>query len=334
MMDLRTTYLGLELKNPMVPSSSPLTRDLGTLRALEDAGASAVVLPSLFEEEITLENELLNQHLTQGTESFAEALTYFPETGAYRSGPDDYLASVQAAKASLDLPVIGSLNGVSAGGWLRYAAEIEQAGADALEINVYYLPTDPSVSGAEIEDMYLDLVGQLAEAISIPLAVKLSPFISAVPNFVHRLGEHGAQGAVLFNRFYQPDIDIEALEVVPDLILSHSHELRLPLRWIAILYGRVGLDLALTTGVHTAVDAIKGVMAGAHVTMLASELLHGGPDRLTQLLLDLSEWMEEHEYESLAQMQGSMSQLHTAEPAAFERANYMRVLGSYSPAHR
>ena len=334
MMDLRTTYLGLELKNPLVPSSSPLTRDLGSLRALEDAGASAVVLPSLFEEEITLENELLNEHLTQGTESFAEALTYFPETGAYRSGPDDYLERVRSAKSNLDLPVIGSLNGVSAGGWLRYAAEIEQAGADALEINVYYLPTDPSVSGAEVEEMYLDLVSQLAQEISIPLAVKLSPFISAVPNFVQRLGERGAQAAVLFNRFYQPDIDVDELEVVPELVLSHSHELRLPLRWIAILYGRVGVDLALTTGVHTAVDAIKGVMAGAKVTMLASELLQGGPGRLTQILLDLSEWMEEHEYDSLAQMQGSMSQLHTAEPAAFERANYMRVLGSYSPAHR
>lgn len=321
MMDMSTSYLGLKLKNPLVPSASPLSRDLSTLKQLEDAGASAVVLYSLFEEEITLQNELLNEHLMQGTESFAEALSYFPEAGAYRTGPEEYLEHVHQAKEALDIPLIGSLNGISTGGWIEYAKQIEQAGADALELNVYYLTTEPNVSGSDTEDMYVELVRDVGDSIDIPMAVKLNPFFSSIPFTVRQLAESGAAGAVLFNRFYQPDIDIENLEVVPNLVLSDSSELRLPLRWISILYGRVDLDLALTTGVHTAEDALKGVMAGASVTMMTSELLQHGVRRLGQILTEMNLWMSEKEYSSIDQMKGSMSQLNTAEPAAFERAD-------------
>ncbi len=332
-MDLSTDYLGLQLKNPLVPSASPLSRDVSSLRQLEDAGAAAVVMHSLFEEEIQLESELLDEQLERGVESFPEALSYFPEAGAYRTGPDVYLETLSEAKEALGIPVIGSLNGTSTGGWIRYAEEIEQAGADALEINVYYLPTDPEKAASEIEARYFELVEDLADRIDIPLAVKLSPFFSSIPNAVRRLKEAGAAGAVLFNRFYQPDFDIERLEVVPHLVLSDSDELRLPLRWIAILYGRVDIDLALTTGVHSAKDALKGVMAGARVTMMTSELLMRGTRRLGEILTDMRIWMDEYEYESIEQMRGSLSQQRAAEPAAFERANYMKVLGSYSPAH-
>lgn len=328
-MDLSTTYLGLDLKNPLVPSASPLSRDIGSLRQLEDAGASAVVMYSLFEEEVRLESEMLNEYLTQGTESYAEALSYFPEAGAYRNGGEQYLDHIRQAKAALDIPVIGSLNGTSAGGWVRYAREIEQAGADALELNMYYLPTDPDVSGLEVESSYAQLLRAVAGSVEIPVAVKLSPFFSSIPHIVKQMGEAGAQGAVLFNRFYQPDLDIETLEIVPDLVLSDRDELRLPLRWIAILYGRVPIDLALTTGVHTAEDAIKGVMAGAAVTMMASELLQRGPRRLGEIEAEMRRWMEDMEYESIRQMRGSLSQINSAEPSAFERANYMRVLASY-----
>lgn len=333
-MDLSTDYLGLQLKNPLVPSSSPLSRDVSSLKQLEDAGAAAVVMHSLFEEEITLESELLDEQLERGAESFPEALSYFPEAGAYRTGPEDYLETLRSAKEALGIPVIGSLNGTSTGGWIRYATEIEEAGADALEINVYYLPTNPSTSGAEIEERYFKLVEDLLDEVSIPMAVKLNPFFSSIPHVVDRLGEVGAAGAVLFNRFYQPDFDIESLEVVPHLVLSDSDELRLPLRWIAILYGRVDIDLALTTGVHSVEDAIKGIMAGAKVTMMTSELLERGTRRLGEILTEMRLWMEENEYGSIAQMRGSLSQENTAEPATFERANYMKVLGSYSPAHQ
>ena len=332
-MDMSTSYLGLKLKNPLVPSASPLSRDLSTLKQLEDAGAAAVVLYSLFEEEITLKNELLNEHLTQGTESFAEALSYFPEAGAYRTGPDAYLEHIRQSKEALAIPLIASLNGVSTGGWIKYAEQIEQAGADALELNVYYLATDPATSGQDVENMYSQLVRDVSSSVDIPVAVKLNPFFSSIPFAVNQMAEAGAAGAVLFNRFYQPDIDIENLEVTPNLVLSDSSELRLPLRWISILYGRVDLDLALTTGVHSGEDAIKGIMAGASVTMMTSELLANGVRRLGQILTEMSLWMSEREYKSIEQMRGSMSQIKTAEPAAFERANYMRVLGSYSPAH-
>jgi dihydroorotate dehydrogenase (fumarate) len=330
-MDLSTTYLGLKLKNPLVPSSSPLTRDIGNLRRMEDAGAAAVVLYSLFEEQIYQESHTLDQYLTQGTESFAEALSYFPEAPEYQSGPEVYLEHLYKAKRALDIPVIGSLNGVSTGWWVQYAADIEAAGADALELNVYYLPTDLHFSGSDVETMYLDLLRDVRAAVSIPVAVKLSPYFSNIANIAYRLTVAGADGLALFNRFYQPDLDLDMLEVTPNLKLSSSVEMRLPLRWIAILYGRIAADLALTTGVHTITDVAKGLAAGAAVTMMASELLQNGIDRLKVLRAGLEAWLVEHEYESVAQLQGSLSQINCAEPAAFERANYMRVLSSYAP---
>lgn len=330
-MDLSTTYLGLKLKNPLVPSSSPLTRSLDSLRQMEDAGASAVVLYSLFEEQINQESHTLDHYLSQGTNSFAEALSYFPEATEYQSGPDGYMEHIRMAKAALDIPVIASLNGVSTGGWIRYAKEVEQAGADALELNVYYLPTDPSLSGVEVEQIYFDVLRDVKSAVSIPIAMKLSPYFSSMANMAYRLANAGANGLVLFNRFYQPDLDLDNLTVVPNLKLSSSIELRLPLRWIAILYGRIPCDLALTTGVHTVTDVVKGVAAGASVTMVASELLQNGINRLQVLRTGMEAWLVDHEYESLDQLRGSLSQINCAEPAAFERANYMRVLSSYAP---
>jgi dihydroorotate dehydrogenase (fumarate) len=330
-MDLSTTYLGLKLKNPLVPSSSPLSRNISSLKRMEDNGAAAIVLYSLFEEQITLESQTLNHYLTQGIESFPEALTYFPEAAEYESGPDEYTEHIRQAKEKLDIPIIASLNGVSTGGWVKYARTIEEAGADALELNIYYVATDPNLPGSEVEQIYLDVLRDVKEVVKIPVAMKLSPYFSALANMAGRLADTGADGLVLFNRFYQPDLDIENLEVVPHLVLSSSNELRLPLRWIAILYGRVGTDLALTTGVHTVEDVIKGLMAGASVTMMASELLRNGVGRISELLFDLERWLIEYEYESVEQMLGSMSQKNVAEPAAFERANYMRVLSSFAP---
>lgn len=330
-MDLTTTYLGLNLKNPLVPSSSPLSRNLGSLKRMEDCGASAIVLYSLFEEQITLESHTLNNYLTQGVESFPEALTYFPEAAEYETGPAEYLEHIQKAKNSLDIPIIASLNGVSTGGWVKYARDIQEAGADALELNIYYMPTDHNLNGNEVEQIYLDVLRDVKEAVSLPVAMKLSPYFSALANIAQQMDEGGADGLVLFNRFYQPDLDIENLEVVPHLVLSTSSELRLPLRWIAILYGRIEADLALTSGIHTAEDVLKALMAGASVTMMASELLRNGIDRLGEILVDLERWLVEYEYESVNQMQGSLSQINCAEPAAFERANYMRVLSSFAP---
>lgn len=330
-MDLSTKYLGLKLKNPLVPSSSPLTRNLSSLKRMEDSGAAAIVLYSLFEEQITMESQDLNHYLTQGIESFPEALTYFPEAREYESGPDEYMEHISRAKKSLGIPIIASLNGVSTGGWIKFARNIQEAGADALELNVYYIPTDPNLSGGEVEQIYIDILKDVKEAVTIPVAMKLSPYFSAMSNIARRLVEEGADGLVLFNRFYQPDFDIENLEVVPHLLLSTSSELRLPLRWIAILYDRIEADLALTTGVHTVEDVLKGLMAGANVTMMASELLRNGVGRLNEILIDLERWLDEYEYEALNQLQGSLSQANCAEPAAFERANYMRVLSSYAP---
>jgi dihydroorotate dehydrogenase (fumarate) len=330
-MDLTTTYLGLNLKNPLVPSSSPLSRNLNNLKRMEDSGASAIVLYSLFEEQITLESQDLNHYLTQGVESFPEALTYFPEASEYETGPDEYLEHIQKAKSSLEIPIIASLNGVSTGGWVRYARDIQEAGVDALELNIYYLPTDSNLNGKEVEQIYLDVLRDVKEAVSIPVAMKLSPYFSALAHVARKMDEGGADGLVLFNRFYQPDLDIENLDVVPHLVLSTSSELRLPLRWIAILYGRIEADLALTTGIHRTEDVLKGLMAGASVTMMASELLRNGIDRLGEILVDLERWLIEYEYESVNQMQGSLSQINCAEPAAFERANYMRVLSSFAP---
>ena len=329
MSDLTTQYLGLTLKNPIVASASPLTKKIDSAKKLDDAGVGAIVMYSLFEEQIIHESLELDHYLTRGTNTFAEALSYLPDLGTYATGPGKYLDHLNAVKKSVSVPVIGSLNGVSKGGWTKYAHYIQEAGADALELNLYYLPTDPDLTTAELENTYLDLIFDVHSAVNIPLSVKLSPFTTALPNFAKRCVEAGANGLVLFNRFYQPDFDLDNLEVVDSLVLSTSDELRLPLRWISILYGRVGIDLALTSGVHTATDVIKSMMAGAKVTMIASELLKNGYDRVPDILTTIQFWMEEHGYESIRQMQGSMSQQAVKEPAAFERANYMRVLGSY-----
>ena len=329
-MDLTTTYLGMRLKNPLVPSSSPLTRHLSTLRQMEDEGAAAVVLYSLFEEEINRQSYTLDRYLSEGTESFAEALSYFPEAPTYRQvGPEAYLDYIRQAKQALDIPVIASLNGVSTGGWTRYAREIEQAGADALEINIYYVPTRLDLVSAEVEQIYLDVLNDVRSSIQIPLAMKMNPYFSAIANLSNRLAQAGANGLVLFNRFYQPDLDLENLEVVPHLVLSNSAELRLPLRWTAILYGRISADLANTTGVHTSEDVLKGIAAGAAVTMMASELLKNGVGRIGDILDEVRQWLLEHDYESLSQQHGSLSQINCAAPAAFERANYVRLIGSY-----
>jgi dihydroorotate dehydrogenase (fumarate) len=328
-IDLGTTYLGMTLANPLVASASPLGEDIDTIRRMEDAGVAAVVLPSLFEEQITLESHWLDRHLTQGSESFAEALTYFPDMTTYNLGPDGYLEHVRRVKAAVSIPVIGSLNGISTGGWISYARKIQEAGADALELNVYFIPTDPQVTGSQIEQMYVDLVGDVAASVRIPLAVKLGHAFTAVANLARRLDQAGARALVLFNRFYQPDFDLESLAVVPRLTLSSSYEVLLRLHWVAILYGRVQADLAVTGGVHTAPDVLKCMMAGARVTMMTSALLRHGVDHLRRVRDDLARWMEEHEYESIRQMQGSMSQRSVAEPAAFERANYLKVLSSY-----
>jgi dihydroorotate dehydrogenase (fumarate) len=328
-MDLTTSYLGLKLKHPIVPSASPLSSTLSGIRRLEDAGASAVVMYSLFEEQIDAESKVLDHYLTYGTESYSEALSYFPRLDRYNVGPSDYLHLIHMAKKSVDVPIIASLNGVSSGGWIEYARHIEEAGADALELNIYYIPTDPTMTSAEVEAIYVNIVRDVKRHLTIPVAVKLSPFFSAFANVAARLVEAGADGLVLFNRFYQPDFDLEQLEVVPHLVLSNSNEMRLPLRWVAMLYGRVDVDFAITSGVHTHMDALKGLMAGAKVTMMASELLRNGEGRIGQVVSELTQWMEEHEYESVEQMQGSMSQRNVAEPAAFERANYMKVLQSW-----
>ncbi|HNZ12676.1 MAG TPA: dihydroorotate dehydrogenase-like protein [Anaerolineaceae bacterium] len=329
MVDLTTTYLGLTLKNPLVASASPLSKKVDTVRRLEDAGISAVVMYSLFEEQISHESHALDHFLSHGSESFAEALTYFPDLDHYNIGPDEYLNLIRKLKQSVSIPVVGSLNGVSAGGWVDHARMIEQAGADALELNIYYLPTDAALTAAELEQAYVDLVAAVRKQIRIPLAVKLSPYFTALPHFASALVGAGANALVLFNRFYQPDLDIETLEVLPTLDLSTSAELRLPLRWTALLYGRIKADLALTTGVHTATDVVKATMAGANVTMLASELIAHGPARAAEIAADLEQWLVKYEYTSIKQMRGSMSQQNVAEPAAFERANYMKALQSF-----
>lgn len=285
---------------------------------------------SLFEEQITHESQELDHYLERGTHSYAKSLSYFPDLGSYNLGSEPYLEHLHRVKRAVDIPVIGSLNGISSGGWVQYAQRIEQAGADALELNIYYLPTDPNLSGAELEEEYVKLVRDVRATVKIPIALKLSPFFTSLPHIARRFVEAGANGLVLFNRFYRPDFDLEELEVIPNLELSTSYELRLPLRWIALLYGRIETDFALTSGVHTAQDVLKAVMAGASVAMTTSALLEYGIGRLTHILTDLQVWMEEHEYESVTSMKGSMSQRAVAEPAAFERANYMKVLNAFN----
>mgnify|MGYP005834236321 FL=1 len=329
MADLTTTYLGLNLKNPLVASASPLSKKVEGVQRLEEAGVSAVVMYSLFEEQIVHESQALDHYLTRGSESFAEALTYFPDLERYNVGPESYLELIYRIKKAVSIPVIGSLNGISTGGWINYAKRIEEAGADALELNIYYVPTDPKLTGQELEQTYVQLVRDVRSQISIPLAVKLSPYFSALPHMAAQLANAGANGLVLFNRFYQPDLDIESLEVVPNLVLSTSDELRLPLRWVAILYGRIKADLALSSGVHSAGDVVKALMAGANVAMTTSELLAKGIGRATEILADLNNWLDEFEYTSVRQMIGSMSHQAVAEPAAFERANYMKALQSF-----
>jgi dihydroorotate dehydrogenase (fumarate) len=330
-MDLSTEYMGLKLKNPIVPSSSPLSHSVEGIRRLEDAGAAAVVMYSLFEEQITLESFYLDYYLSHGTDCYAESLNYFPEMKGYNIGPDDYLDLIQQAKQAVDIPIIGSLNGISTGGWIDYACLIEEAGADALELNVYYIPTSTYMTGSEVEYIYTDILCDVKKVVSIPVSMKLSPYFSSTAYVAGQFAENGADALVLFNRFYQPDFDLEKLEVVPRLVLSDSDELRLPLCWAAILFGRVDLDLAITTGVHTSEDVLKALMAGARVAMMASELLKNGIERIGEILGQIEQWMTEHEYESVRQMIGSLSQKNVSEPSAFERANYMKMLASYKP---
>ncbi len=328
--DLRTRYLGLELANPVVPSASTLSSRIDTLKRLQDAGAAAVVFQSLFEEQIEHEEIALHRALEYGTESFAEATTYLPEMEEYNTGPDEYLRHLEASKQELQIPVIGSLNGDSRGGWIRYAKLIEEAGADALELNVYYIAADPNESGEQVEQRYLDLVSSVRSSVKIPLAVKVGPFFSSVANMARRLVEAGADGLVLFNRFMQPDIDLETLQVDPTLHLSSPEEVRLPLRWIGILHGRVQASLAATTGVHGAEEAIKLILAGADVTMMASALFLHGPEHVTSVVDGIRSWLDEHEYRSVEQAKGSVSQANVADPAAFARSNYMQMLVNFT----
>lgn len=329
-MDLSTTYMGLKLKNPLVPSASPLSTSLDKSRALEDAGASAIVMYSLFEEQITRDARELDHVLTTYSEAYAEALDYFPEPAEYNNmEAEDYLEQIAKLKKSLEIPVIASLNGVSSGGWMKFARKMEEAGADALELNIYYMATDSSMSSAEVEANYLEDIRAVKRELDIPVAVKVGPYFSAFANMAIKMVEAGADALVLFNRFYQPDINLEELEVEPALQLSGSFEKRLPMRWIAILYGQIHASLAATTGIHTAEDVVKLILCGADVTMMASILLRKGPEYLGEVLADLERWMEEHGYESVSQMKGSMSHQNVAEPAAFERANYLKVLQSF-----
>ncbi len=325
-MDLSTTYLGLPLKNPVMPGASPLVDKLDNVRRLEDAGAAAIVMHSLFEEQITNDQLAEFAHTEHPAESFSEAVSYFPKMEDYCLGPDRYLNQITRIKQSVDIPVIGSLNGVSMGGWIDYAHLIEQAGADALELNVYYIATDTDEPGVAVEKRTLDILAAVKESVTIPVAVKLSPFFSSPGHFAKQLEALGASGVILFNRFYQPDIDIEELEATHRLDLSNSTELRLRLRWAAILHGRLKADIALSGGVHTVEDTIKAIMCGASVVQVVSCLLKYGPSHIGQLITGLSRWLEEHDYKSVEEMRGSMSHLHCPDPSVFERANYLRVL--------
>jgi len=329
-MDISTNYMGLKLKNPIIPSSSlPLSETVDSVKRLEDAGAAAVVVYSLFEEQITHEAGELDHYLARGTESYAEALSYFPDMGDYKTGPDEYLKHIGFLKESVDIPVIASLNGVSVGGWMKYSKMIEEAGADALELNTYYIPADMNIGGQEVEEIYLNNLKHVKEVTKIPVAMKISPFFSSMANMAKKLDDAGADALVLFNRFFQSDFDLEELEIIPHLELSTNWEMGLPLRWIAILYGSVEASLAATRGIQTHLDVLKIMMAGGDVAMMCSELIRNGYQRITEILNDLQIWMEEHEYDSIALMKGSMSQKSVGDKAAFERANYMKILQGY-----
>jgi len=331
-MNLTTTYLGLTLKSPLVVSASPLADTLDNLKKIEDAGGAAVVLHSLFEEQLRQDSLELDERMTAGTESFAEALTYFPQPSEYRLGPEDYLEHIAKAKKTVKMPIIASLNGSTLGGWTSYARQIQQAGADALELNIYNIPTDMEATADKVEQTYLDILKAVKSEIQIPVAVKLSPFFTNFANMAKRLDDAGANGLVLFNRFYQPDIDLESLEVVPNVLLSTPMAMRLPLRWVAILHGRIKADLAATSGIHRGTDALKCLMAGADVTMMCSVLLRRGIEHIQVVEKEITDWMQEHEYESVAQLQGSMSQEKCGDPSAFERAQYLKALASYKAA--
>ena len=333
MIDLSTSYLGLNLATPLVASASPLSRDLDGVRRLEDAGASAVVLYSLFEEQLRQEEVELDYHLHAGTESFAESITFFPQASEFHTGPEGYLKHIRKCKASVKIPIIASLNGSTLGGWTKFAAEIEKAGADAIECNIYSIATNPVLSGADIENMYLEIMQAVKATVTIPVAVKLSPFFSNLANMAQRLDQAGADALVLFNRFYQPDINLQELEIQPNVLLSTPQSLRLPLTWIGILFGRVKTNLAATGGVHNAEDVVKLLMVGADVTMLCSSLMRHGINHVRHVQRELREWMEEHEYESVRQMQGSMSQQKCPDPAAFERAQYMHAVKGMQHIH-
>ena len=330
-MDLSTRYLGMTLRSPLVTSASPLAHEIDNIRRMAEAGAAAIVLPSLFEEQLRLERFELEHHLTHGTDSFAEALTYFPEPREFHLGPEEYLNHIRKAKEIVDIPIIASLNGATVSGWTEYARLIEQAGADALELNVYFIPTDPLLASSQVEQMYIDILKAVKSAVRIPVAIKIGPFFSSMANMARRLDEAGADGLVLFNRFYQPDIDLEELEVRPNPLLSTPHAMRLPMRWIAILYGHLKADLAATSGIHSGTDVLKMLMVGANVTMLCSVLLRSGIDTIRTIEQELRAWMEEHNYDSVRQMLGSMSHKNCADPSAFERAQYMRAVKSYAP---
>lgn len=333
MLDLTTTYLGLKLRSPLVVSASPLSRDIEGICRLEEAGASAIVLYSLFEEQLRQEEVDLEYHLSAGTESFAESLTYFPQASEFQTGPDGYLNHIRKAKGAAGIPIIASLNGSTIGGWTKFAAEIQRAGADAIECNIYNIPTDPLRTSDEVERNYFDILAAVKSAVTIPVAIKVSPFFSNMSNMAHRLDGAGADALVLFNRFYQPDIDLEELEIRPNVLLSTPQALRLPLTWIGILYGRIKAGLAATGGVHGAEDVIKLLMVGASATMMCSALMRHGVNHLRHVERELREWMEEHEYESVRQMQGSMSQIRCPDPGAFERAQYMRAVKGMQHLH-
>ena len=328
-MDLSTTYMGLKLKGPFVPSAGPYSEKVDHLKRMEEAGASAVVLHSLFEEQIRQEQHELVHALEQGTDSFAEALSYFPEASEYRLSTEEYLRHIEACRKQLGIPVIASLNGMSPGGWTKYARKMEAAGANALELNLYFLATDFNEPAAQVEERYLDVVRDVKSEVRIPIAVKLSQQFTSIANIAKRLDEAGADGLVLFNRFYQPDFDLEEFEVTPNLVLSESWESRFAVRWIGVLFGHVKAGLAATGGVHTHEDAAKLILSGADVVHLCSTLLLNGPQRLTEIQKELVEWMEAHDYQSTAQMRGAMSLKNVANPAAYTRANYMKTLTSY-----
>ena len=329
-MDLSTNYLGLKLRTPLVVSASPLSEEVDNIKRLSDAGAAAIVLYSLFEEQLRQDRLELNEHLQNGTDSFAEALSYFPEPDEYRLGPEEYLKHIAAAKKATRIPIIASLNGSSEGGWTDYSKKIEQAGADAIELNIYYIPTDMDLTGTEVEMTYLDILKSVKANVKIPVAVKLSPFFSSFANMAKRLDHAGADGLVLFNRFYQPDIELESLEVRPNILLSTPMAMRLPLRWVALLHNRVKASLAATSGIHRASDVLKMLLVGADVTMLCSTLIRHGIPQIANIERDLEVWLTEHEYESVSQLKGSLSQAKCPEPAAFERSQYMKALTGYT----